>query len=121
MTLTEAIDRAIAETGVQRYRFLALEHPDPAVREKYSRWLLEGRPAYPSLATQAGNAIGAASRFVASGLAVAEAAERDRRLAICRACPEFDAGQGRCKICGCYMSFKARLLSERCPLPQPLW
>jgi hypothetical protein len=45
--LLKALDQAIAETGVERYRFLALEHPDPATRERYSRWILAGRPSAP--------------------------------------------------------------------------
>jgi hypothetical protein len=45
--LLRAIDQAIAETGVERYRFLALEHPDPTTRERYSRWILAGRPNTP--------------------------------------------------------------------------
>jgi hypothetical protein len=45
--LLKALDQAIAATGVERYRFLALEHPDPATRERYSRWILAGRPSAP--------------------------------------------------------------------------
>jgi len=43
--LIDAIDRAVAETGVARYRYLALEHPDLAVRRRYADWILAGRPA----------------------------------------------------------------------------
>jgi hypothetical protein len=45
--LERAIDQAIAETGVERYRFLALEHPDSRTRERYSQWILAGRPTTP--------------------------------------------------------------------------
>jgi hypothetical protein len=45
--LEKAIDQAIAETGVERYRHLCLSHPDPQVRERYSRWILAGRPSEP--------------------------------------------------------------------------
>jgi hypothetical protein len=39
-----ALEAAIAETGVERYRYLVHEHPDPAVRASYRGWLLAGRP-----------------------------------------------------------------------------
>lgn len=44
-----AIDQAVAETGHERYRYLCLEHPDPAIRESYSQWILAGRPAQRSV------------------------------------------------------------------------
>jgi hypothetical protein len=37
----EALERAIAMTGVERYRFLCLEHDDPAVRADYQRLVTE--------------------------------------------------------------------------------
>ena len=43
--LIAAIDEAIAATGVQRYKYLCLDHPDPATRRAYSGWILAGRPA----------------------------------------------------------------------------
>jgi hypothetical protein len=36
-----ALDQAIARTGVERYRFLCLEHSDPAVRADYQRLVTE--------------------------------------------------------------------------------
>lgn len=36
-----ALDKAIARTGVERYRFLCLEHPDPQVRADYQRLVTE--------------------------------------------------------------------------------
>lgn len=44
MTLAEAVEAKVAETGVERYRFLCLDHPDPAVRAQYSAWVM-GEPA----------------------------------------------------------------------------
>jgi hypothetical protein len=32
---------AIARTGVERYRFLCLEHPDPTVRHQYQFLVIE--------------------------------------------------------------------------------
>jgi hypothetical protein len=40
MTLTEALDQVIARTGVERYRYLCLEHPKPEVRAEYSAHVL---------------------------------------------------------------------------------
>ena len=35
------LDEAIARTGVARYRFLCLDHPDPQVRAGYQRLVTE--------------------------------------------------------------------------------
>jgi hypothetical protein len=82
-------------------------------------------PDYPPLATQAGNALSALGRVVANAVigqpVVVSAEEQARRLAICASCPEYDAEQARCQICGCYARFKARLASEHCPLESPKW
>jgi hypothetical protein len=37
----------------------------------------------------------------------------EQRLAICQGCERFD--NGKCKDCGCYMKFKARMRSQHCP------
>lgn len=73
-------------------------------------------PAYPSLARQAVNLAGAVASHVASGLAEASESEKARRLAVCRACPSFDATESRCRECGCYMEAKAGWESGTCPL-----
>ena len=72
----------------------------------------KGRP--PSTSAMIGGAVGAAVGFASSGFRVADAAERERRLDICRGCPEFDAG--RCRKCGCYMKLKARIAAAHCPI-----
>jgi hypothetical protein len=82
----------------------------------------KGRPAehdpsdYPSLWQQATNAAQAAARFAASGFAVVDQTTAEGRLAICRACDRFDAEQGRCRECGCYLAVKVRAAAESCPL-----
>jgi len=43
MTLHEAVEAKVAETGVERYRYLCLEHPDATVRAQYSAWVM-GEP-----------------------------------------------------------------------------
>jgi len=39
----------------------------------------------------------------------------DRRLAICRTCPNFRPRTARCGLCGCFMQIKARLRGSKCP------
>src|SRR5437879_5762329 len=123
MTWTEAVETVVARTGHERYRELcADDRPDHEAWRAKVIAKVTGQPApapsYPSLATQAGNAIGAAVRFVASGGATVDQAEQERRLGICRECEHFDAEQGRCRVCGCFAKLKARLESEHCPLPE---
>jgi hypothetical protein len=40
MTIAEALDLVIARTGVDRYRYLCLEHPAANVRAEYSALVL---------------------------------------------------------------------------------
>lgn len=40
MTLSEALDIVVARTGVERYRFLCLEHANPKVREEYGQLIM---------------------------------------------------------------------------------
>lgn len=42
-------------------------------------------------------------------------AEKKVRLAVCAACPEFDAEERRCTRCGCFMDVKAGSLTNRNP------
>ena len=40
MNLADALDLVILRTGVERYRYLCLEHPKPKVRAEYSALVL---------------------------------------------------------------------------------
>jgi hypothetical protein len=40
MTLAEALDVVILHTGVERYRYLCLEHPKATVRSEYRTYVL---------------------------------------------------------------------------------
>jgi hypothetical protein len=82
---------------------------------------LSVEPAHPSFGSMAMSAVQAAVGFVASGFAIVDQAEQERRLAICRACEHYDSTQGRCRICGCVASLKARLASQQCPDNPPRW
>lgn len=46
----------------------------------------------------------------------ASVAERQRRLAICRACPDLDAGI-TCRHCSCLVPLRASLRDKNCPAP----
>lgn len=118
MTLDEAIAKKVAETGVERYRHLCLEHPDPAVRARYSAWVMgEPMPIQPpGLFKRLGTASKAAVRFARSGMATADQATVEERRSICRGCDRFDAEADMCRECGCYLAAKVRMASEACPL-----
>ncbi len=68
----------------------------------------------PSVATQAKNLIGAASKAILNPKAVSKE-ERERRLAICNAC-EFLVDGKRCAKCGCTVNWKSRLEAWHCPI-----
>lgn len=52
----------------------------------------------------------------------------DQRLAICEACPQYDAERHRCQLCGCCSGpsqkkwlNKVALATEECPDRPPRW
>ena len=73
----------------------------------------------PGLLQRAVNFAGAVTRHVMHGLPVVSDEEKERRLGICRLCPQFIADSERCSKCGCAMRTKAAWALERCPLQ--LW
>jgi len=76
----------------------------------------EEEKSYPSIMEQAGNLLHESVEFAKSGFQTVNEDEFHRRIDICRACPAFDAGQGRCKECGCFMKVKAKMEAAKCPL-----
>lgn len=60
------------------------------------------------------------TRFARSGFVPTPPETLESRLAICRACLEWDStgfrGTGRCRKCGCSTWAKLRMASEACPL-----
>lgn len=40
----------------------------------------------------------------------------NKRLAICKSCPEFIQTTTQCRKCGCFMSAKTRLKTASCPI-----
>ena len=127
MTYIDALEIVVARTKHERYRWLCSDaNTEEASREGYRflmiRMAVSDQPtAYPSLAAQANSALRSATGFVASGLAVASHEEQSRRLSICHACEHYDAERGRCRICGCYLAWKAKIASEHCPDSPPRW
>jgi Family of unknown function (DUF6171) len=114
------LEIVVKRTGVEHYRKLCSEayHDHKRMREKIS--LMAREPEFPSLAAQAGNALGAlgraAGQLLNGGPVLVDTEELERRLAICRACDQYR--DGRCLRCGCAVALKARLESEtgKCPL-----
>ena len=145
--LAAALEIVVARTKFERYRWLCSEANTlaaPNDRASWRSWVsgqarsdpvpyvmpplppprpTTAPPPLPGILAQAGNALAAAGRVVAAvatGQAVAvDQAEQERRLAICRSCQWHD--NGRCELCGCVASLKARLSTEHCPLPAPKW
>ncbi len=125
MNWAEALEIAIAKTNHERYRELtADDRPDCwHWREEVLR-LAEAPPeSYPSLLSQARNALGALGRVVGAALAGepirVSPEEHGRRWAICVACENLTGD--KCKLCGCHMKAKTALAQERCPLDPPKW
>lgn len=47
--------------------------------------------------------------------------ERNRRMAICRACEHFQPTLTQCGLCGCFLEAKTRLVNYHCPEEDPKW
>lgn len=41
---------------------------------------------------------------------------REKRMAICKACPYYDDRQVRCRHCGCFLEHKVKFAIDACPL-----
>jgi hypothetical protein len=60
--------------------------------------------------------------WVDRGKRFALAKEAQRRIQICRTCPEHAAAIGIwCKLCGCNMELKTHLAQAQCPADPPRW
>jgi hypothetical protein len=118
---TDDLEIVVARTGHERFRWLTSDaNPDVDQRDAY-RKLVAGlakndAPAeYPPLAAQVGNALQAAVKFVASGGALVDQAEFDRRRSICEGCEHMDKIRDRCRACGCMLAAKPWSRVEQCP------
>jgi hypothetical protein len=138
MTYQEDLEIVIGRYHHERHRWLASdENPEC---EKWRRKIAEmasnirnpkpkpglkprsADASFPPALTMAGNAMGAigraAGQLLSGGKLRVDDVEFERRMTICRACPEYDPVSVRCKKCSCFLNYKARLQSEtgQCPL-----
>lgn len=71
-------------------------------------------PHLPSWGARAGTLARAVIRHAGAGFPMADAAERDRRAAICGECPEL-LPPNTYQRCGCNLTTKRSMATERCP------
>ena len=116
----ECLEVAIKQTGVKRYRYLCLEHPDSRLRLEWQRkvceiaGILPDTSIRPPVYRQAGTLARALWDWATSGFVMASEEEQAQRMAICRACDRWDGS--RCRLCGCYLAAKVRMQTEHCPI-----
>lgn len=81
--------------------------------------------AYPSLAKQATNFLGAMGRAAVAAVTGEQVIVSDEvfaaRFEECKKCEKFDPKQERCSACGCAYRKKLALATESCPLDPPRW
>jgi hypothetical protein len=70
-------------------------------------------PTLPPLTTQATNFAKSAFQHAIGGFKKTEPEEYSRRLDICGQCGKFS--NGRCSICGCFLTVKASWNEQHCP------
>jgi tetratricopeptide (TPR) repeat protein len=71
-------------------------------------------PPGPGLLRMAFTALKSAAKFVGSGLKTLPPETVRARLEVCGPCGHFSGT--RCRVCGCFVSLKARLPHESCPV-----
>ena len=48
-------------------------------------------------------------------LIVADKLTREERYNLCKACPHFQPKMKRCRLCGCFMKLKTKIMFAECP------
>jgi ribosomal protein L40E len=97
-----------------------------ATGDEHKRQVVIGRSAIglpspmPGLSQKAKNLAVAVAQHAAAGFPMATEAQRNARLAICRACEHFEPDQERCRVCGCG-GLKLWWAEQSCPLDPPKW
>jgi len=86
--------------------------------EKYKLWhAQEARTKLPAASQMAMNVARAATSAVLSGLKEVTLEEQKRRHDICKYdCMYYRTADDRCAKCGCYTTFKSRLVAWHCPI-----
>lgn len=110
-------------TGRKRIsKGVTVDLPLPSAKPKQALTVNGGpQPASVKTVTKAVNVVKAMYRWALSGFDVADKPEAERRIAICRACPNWaedgNAGFGECRhpSCGC-TKMKTILQTEKCPI-----
>ena len=102
MTLLAALDIVIARTGVERYRYLCLEHPRPQVRAEYSSLVLRLALRFDS---------GQAAEPASSRPTVAESVAD---VAAIRSCPFRSIGGDGCQCGRCGLKSGAKVSIGEC-------
>ena len=97
------------------------QHPEPSPANCRACYLFVNDERYrklwggmPGLLESASNLATAVIEHTRSGLQEVSEEERQRRLELCEGCPQLTGG--RCAACGCFVSLKAKWLSQKCPL-----
>jgi hypothetical protein len=78
---------------------------------------------FPNGAAKAASFIAAAAKaamgVLSTGKLVAAPDVRAERMAVCKACPNFQASNdalgARCIACGCFLKAKTALITQNCP------
>jgi hypothetical protein len=81
------------------------------------------QPDLPPLTSQAASLLSAAkseAEAIARGEKSVSYEEKQRRLDICKSCPELTVDD-RCSLCGCYMKTKTGLRTAKCAAAEPKW
>jgi hypothetical protein len=104
-----------AGPGCRICQLIDPDHPDstPGYRALFSAAVAKAEA--PSWAKQAVSFGQAVVTHVSAGLPVASPELAADRLAICRACPQFEAGNSSCRVCGCAMEVKVTWADQTCP------
>lgn len=75
---------------------------------------------FPSIPEQANNLISLIQDAILDAVSGNEIfvteEEKERRLSICKKCPEYHEEQMRCKNCGCFLENKVTFTASKCPL-----
>lgn len=69
---------------------------------------------FPTIAQMGKNLAGEVGKFARAGFKVVSSDQYRKRLTICAGCEEFTKNQ-RCRVCGCYMTVKAKMATTDCP------
>jgi hypothetical protein len=128
LTWEVAVEIAVERRNNPRLRYLCSEqYAHHLVWRRRVIEIATGDPqavpvqSYPRIHQQAVSLWRSLRAFIASGGKLASRAERVRRLAICGACPFFNAPQRRCTKCGCFEPVKVYAAVAMCPDDPPRW